>query len=421
MGALVVVPIVSRRGPLGVIEVYSPATASFDEHGASLLQALASTAATTLDNADLYRQREADVARLQTIIEQLPVALLVVDAASRAVVAKNRQAELLFGDALDGLRAGLSDDRVARHPDGRLFDPAEWPLARALETGEVTSSEVIQIQRPDGVEAFVSVNAAPVHGSDGDIVAAVAVIDDVSGDEELRRQKNQFLAAAAHDLKTPITSIRGLVQLLRRQLGRLDLPEDEMRLQHTLTGIESGTRKMTGLIDELLDISRLDIVGELSLSRRQVDIVQIARSVIDAVASNLSSHQVMLSGEEGPIVGYWDESRIDRAISNLVGNAVKYSPQGGKVEVNISTIDEGGSAYVVLSVTDQGIGIPAADQQRIFDRFQRGSNLQERVPGSGIGLSYVREIVQEHGGQVSVQSRPGEGSTFTIRLPRDAQ
>src|SRR5581483_268245 len=163
----------------------------------------------------------------------------------------------------------------------------------------------------------------PIVDASGSTVAAVSVYDDVSNEVALRRQRDHFLSAAAHDLKTPLTSIQGLVQLLQRQLGHAELPHE--RVASTLRGIESSTRKMTGLIDELLDISRLEIVGELSLNRRDIDLVDLARRIVEDQSSHGQEHTIQLQAPDQPIVGHWDEVRIERALLNLVGNAIKYS------------------------------------------------------------------------------------------------
>jgi two-component system, OmpR family, sensor histidine kinase SenX3 len=117
------------------------------------------------------------------------------------------------------------------------------------------------------------------------------------------------------------------------------------------------------------------------------------------------------------LTGSWDAGRLDRAIGNLVGNAIKYSPNGGEVRLRIRQEDVEGQPWAVLSVQDSGLGIRKEDRERIFERFQRGSNVREHIAGSGIGLSYVREIVKQQGGTISVDSVEGQGSTFTMRLP----
>jgi PAS domain S-box-containing protein len=420
VGSLVVAPIMSSSGPLGVVEVYSSKPGHLGEHEAELLTALAGAAAAILENARLYEQRSAALARLEALIQQLPVGVLVVDASSTEIALKNQQVDDLFGAAvLESINIGQDDPRRGFHVDGTPYQPTEWPISRALNQGETVTGERIEVVRPNGERAWLSVNAAPIRDEKGAIAGAVSVYDDVSADELLRRQKDQFLLAAAHDLKTPLTSIRGLAQLLQRQLQRLD-PDQPERAMSTLGGLESATRKMAALIDELLDISRLQIVGELSLSRSRVDLGQLAERVVAEHRSTAQRHTFVLEGHEDGVTGCWDEPRLERVISNLVGNAVKYCPDGGEVRVRIGAEQEGDRSWAVLSVSDQGIGIPAGDIDHIFERFRRGSNIPERLSGSGIGLGYVRQVVEQHEGAVAVQSEPGRGSTFTIRLPMEA-
>jgi signal transduction histidine kinase len=418
VGSLVVAPIISPNGPLGVVEVYSTSVAAFEQHHAELLDAMAGAAAAVLENARLYRAREQDLAQLRTIMERLPVGVLVADASSGEIILHNRLAEEQFGTSVwANFRAGRLDPRSGVHAGGEAYAAEEWPLARALLHGEVVSSERIELARADGGATTLNVSAAPITDPSGKIVAAVAVYDDVSNEVALRRQRDEFLSAAAHDLKTPLTGIRGLVQLLARQLGRTDI--SQARIANTLRGIESGTRKMTGLIDELLDISRLETVGELSLSRRAIDLVELTRRVIDDQTRYGQEHAIVVDAPVEAIIGHWDEARLERAIVNLLGNAIKYSPRASDVEVTIREAEINGEKWAVLSVTDHGIGIPASDIERIFERFTRGSNVPEKLPGSGIGLSYVHQIVVQHGGSVSVRSQPGAGSTFTLKLPRE--
>lgn len=419
VGSLVVAPIISPNGPLGVVEVYSTNVGAFGEHGAKLLAGMAGAAAAVLENARLYRAREHDLAQLRTILERLPVGVVVAEAPRGEMILKNRLAEELFGTTVwREFEAGRRDPRRATHRGGEPYRPDEWPLARALLHAEVVSSERVEMELAGGGMRTLNVSAAPILDPSGKVVAAVAVYDDVSSEVALRRQRDHFLSAAAHDLKTPLTSIRGLVQLLQRQLRQAELPQE--RIARTLRGIESGTRKMTGLIDELLDISRMEIVGELSLSRRDIDLVELARRVVEDQSTYAQQHTIALEAHSESIIGHWDEARLERAVVNLLGNAIKYSPRESAVEVTVREAEINGEKWAELSVTDHGIGIPAVDIERIFERFTRGSNVPEALAGSGIGLSYVRQIVVQHGGSVSVQSQPGAGSTFTLQLPQEA-
>jgi signal transduction histidine kinase len=237
--------------------------------------------------------------------------------------------------------------------------------------------------------------------------------------KDFDRQKDAFLSAAAHDLRTPLTSIHGLVQMLARRLSRVELPEAD-QAKDTLDAIQCGTKKMAGLIDELLDVSRLETLGTLALNRHEVDLVDVVRCVV--LEQGLLSHKspVRLTSTVEHLVGSWDRGRLERALTNVVSNALKYSPAGGDIDVTIDHDESDGQRCAIVKVADHGIGVPAADQERIFERFQRAGNVAGQLPGNGIGLSYVRDVVLQHAGAVSVHSQEGAGTTIILRLPIEA-
>jgi signal transduction histidine kinase len=234
--------------------------------------------------------------------------------------------------------------------------------------------------------------------------------------KDFDHQKDAFLSAAAHDLKTPLTSVQGLVQILVRRLSRTAFQQAEYVVE-TLEAIQSGTRKMSALIDELLDAARLEAMGTLTLNRQDVDLVDLVRDVAREQQLATHRHSLKMTSDVEHIIGSLDSGRIERAITNVVSNAVKYSPDGGDIEITIAAEDVEGRQCAVVKVGDHGIGIPAADIDRVFQRFQRGSNVAEQLPGNGIGLSYVREIVLQHGGTLTLQSQEGTGTTIGLRLP----
>ena len=223
------------------------------------------------------------------------------------------------------------------------------------------------------------------------------------------RTRDEFLSAVAHELKTPLTTIKGFTQLLERALGQGRTDPEAFRA--TLSRIDVATTRMNTAVDELLDLARIQLGAEPELERSTVDLVELISDIARDHAGASGRHSIRVEAE--PITGQWDRSRVERVIHNLLSNAVKYSPAGGEIIVRVRP--DGDAAAV--EVADHGVGIPPADLERIFVRFQRGSNVIGRIGGTGIGLTLVRQIVEQHGGTVTVESVPDQGTVFRLRLP----
>lgn len=226
--------------------------------------------------------------------------------------------------------------------------------------------------------------------------------------------RDAFLAAAAHDLRTPLTAVTGYVQMLRRHAERGGGAPLDDRQRSALDQVEATGRRMRRLVDQLVDVARLQMGQSLDLERRPTDLAALARRVAAEHQLATERHAIRVEAEQ-EVIGAWDGVRLERALDNLVGNAVKYSP-GGEIVVTTRWEDDAGDR-AILTVRDRGVGIPAVDLPHVFDRFRRATNVGG-VVGTGIGLASVRQIVEEHGGTVEVESAEGEGSTFTVRLPR---
>jgi signal transduction histidine kinase len=230
------------------------------------------------------------------------------------------------------------------------------------------------------------------------------------------RVREEFLSAAAHDLRGPLTAIKGLAQLLHRRATRTD-SEEARQLAEGLERIDVGVGKMQALIDELLDVTALQLGRPLLLKRQPTDLVALTRQLAAEQQLGAPRHQIRFEATVPELVGDWDAARLERVLANLIGNAVKYSPSGGEVVVRVAEATVGDQPGALVQVADRGVGIPAADLPRIFERFQRGSNVEGKIAGTGIGLAGGRQIVQQHGGTIEVESRENVGSTFTVRLP----
>jgi signal transduction histidine kinase len=233
---------------------------------------------------------------------------------------------------------------------------------------------------------------------------------------ELREQitaRDEFMSTVSHDLKSPLTFIKGMASLRRRKV----VPTAETGpLVDALEQIEASAGRMAGQLDELVDASRLAAGRSIDLRLERIDLVNLARRAVKQHQQTTDRHALYVSTALPELFGNWDGLRLSRVLDNLLDNAVKFSPRGGTVEVGVDTDGE----LAVLSVTDRGEGIPAADLPHIFERFRRGRNVEGRIPGTGIGLAGVQSIVELHQGTITVASEVGQGTTFTIRLPIEA-
>jgi signal transduction histidine kinase len=213
----------------------------------------------------------------------------------------------------------------------------------------------------------------------------------------------------------PLTTVRGQTQLLRRRIAR-GAPLDEARLRSGLESIDTASVRMTRLIDELADVMRLRAGQEIELRRESADLVALAQRTADEQGRLTERHTIRLVSAVPELIGFWDGPRLERVLGNLLGNAIKYSPEGGEITIRIAREGNGDTDTAILSVEDHGVGIPPGDLHLVFERFRRAENVQS-IAGSGIGLAGTRRIVELHGGTIAVTSIEGEGSTFTVRLP----
>jgi signal transduction histidine kinase len=242
--------------------------------------------------------------------------------------------------------------------------------------------------------------------------------DELSARGRAEAEKEAFLDAVAHDLGNPLTTVKGQAQLLRRRArqGRADLAT----LETGLGAIEGATDRATRLIAELTDAARLEAQRPLDLRRIAVDLVALAEASIAESQAAAAGHPLHLETDIAEVVGVWDADRLTRVLENLVANAIKYSPAGSAVVVRVGREEASDGPVAVLSIVDQGVGIPADDLPHIFERFRRGGNVAGRIAGSGLGLWGSQRIVAQHGGTIVIDSTEGQGTTVTVRLPLNA-
>ncbi|GAC1632759.1 MAG: hypothetical protein NVS4B2_17840 [Chloroflexota bacterium] len=373
------------------------------------------------DERDRLLEREQaarqELARLATertaILGQIADGIIITDASGR-ITFVNDAARMIHGVAeLDVPVDEYSETYHLLTMEGEPYPPEELPLARAVLHGETLLDAEWRIHRPDGTEVVAQGSASPVVDGDGGRLGAVLTVRDVTASHDLERHKSEFLSAAAHDLRTPLTTIKGRVQLLQRRVAAGGSTTEEVQSLHgDLNRIDASATRMMALISELLTVANMQMGIGIDLRVEPTNIVALARSVTEDLGQVVSHHVTFVSTAP-EIIGMWDPRRLTRVIANLLSNATKYSPTDGDIAVTVTRDD----ACAIITIADQGIGIPVQDLPAIFERFHRGRNAEGAVPGTGIGLATVRMIVEEHGGTIDVASQEGSGSTFTVRLP----
>ena len=372
---------------------------------------------TARESAEAERDRaEAMASERQAVLAQLAEGVILTDPHGR-VTFVNEAARRLHG--VSELGVGVEEYSAAYHLftlEGEPYPPEELPLARAVLGGETVVDARWRVRRPDGTEILAEGSAAPVVAADGTRLGSALVVRDITAQLALEKEKDEFLESAAHDLKTPITAILGSAQVLarrvREQRGNL-----EAQLT-TIATIEGAARQMNALLDEVLDLSRLRMERPLELEPEPTDLVHLVKNAVTAEQQATELHRLRVEAEEAELVGEWDARRLRRVLDNLLDNAIKYSPDGGAVSVRVGlTTDAAHRRWAVVSVSDEGLGIPANDLPHVFERFRRGSNVAGRIRGTGIGLAAARQVIEQHGGSIEFDSREGYGSTFSVRLP----
>ena len=302
------------------------------------------------------------------------------------------------------MREACEDGRV-RRLDGTALALEDLPLHRAFNAGEVVRDQfIVEVHR--GKPAYrAAATAIPLRG-DGGVVGAVVVGHDVSDEEQLERLKGQFVATAAHELKTPLAIIKGDVQCLR-QAGRTD-----ESLQHKLDRISRGVARIDHVVTELLDLSLVRL-GRLVMHREPVDLRELVERAVARAPALAPGQRIVLRGD--PVVpAFADRLRISQVVANLVSNAIRHSPDGGDVEIDVSRDAIG----AIVSVRDHGIGIARRAQARMFEPFHRPhADTPNDRGGLGLGLYLSGEFVAAHGGRMWFESAEGCGSTFSFSLP----
>lgn len=373
---------------------------------------------------DLARLAEEQAAQLKLIVDSIADGVWVADASGAIIDINQRGAELLgMFQKQDHLRAlpeygALLD---VRSPNGQPMPPEDYPLARAL-SGQSVVDDVIVRNGDTGQDTFLQISAAPVYDQRGQITGAVAVGRDITESVQLMRQKDEFLSVVSHELRTPVTAIKGYAQALERRLGqKLErytpnelFGETELKKYADQLGvIVRQTTRLQRLVHDLLDLSSLQS-DRVLINTERIDATRLVAEEVERMQVVAPTHAIRADLPAGPVWVNGDAARLEQVLTNLIENAIKYSPGADHIDVALDARPEA----VTITVQDHGIGIPASEQPELFGRFFRASNASaQHYGGLGLGLYIASEIVKRHGGQMSVSSEEGAGSAFSFTLP----
>lgn len=394
--AVIALPVRTKDRVTAVMWVGYDEVRQFEASEIDLLSTLASQTAVLVENARLFQAAEGGRRRLAAILTSTTDAVLVTDRDDRILLV-NPAAEQAFGIAAAAV-VGQRVSEVELAP--ALVQVFEEPLSESEALTE-------ELPLPDGRTLYA--NVSTILSADGERIGRVAVMRDVTHFKELDEMKSEFVATVSHDLRAPLTFMRGYTTMLP-MVGELDAKQSEY-----VEKILHGIGQMSELIDDLLDLGRIE--AGVGLERQPCHLGAILVEAIDGMRARATARGLTLRLEptEGAAVISGDAALLRQAITNLVDNAIKYTPSGGTLTVGLSVPSE---QQALICVTDTGIGIAPDDQVRLFEKFYRVKRRDTAgIQGSGLGLAIVKSIVERHGGKVWVDSELDKGSTFYIGLP----
>jgi PAS domain S-box-containing protein len=412
LGQIVGLPLTYEDELLGVIYLFRSEYA-FTQLDWQFLQGFADQAAIAVRNARLYHQLETERSRLETIIENSAHGIMILGADRRVLVINQALAAMLGIQPEAAIGRSCDEVLTLNNVQGYDLCQAEEPPTFA---GEESLRGEGEITRPGGGRLVVSMTYTPLYDEQGNVVNIVVNVHDITRFREEEEMKSTFTSIISHELKTPVALIKGYAQTLARP----DAQWDAETARQSLQIIEEEADRLEALINNLLDVSRIQ-AGGLHLDFDDVDLQALIRKVVDAYRLQTDQHQIELDfPQELPLVR-GDEERLRQVLTNLVGNAIKYSPAGGNIRIGgwlEANADVPGGQRVVLFVADEGIGIPPQELDKIFERFYRvDSTLRRSTAGTGLGLYLAKSIVEAHAGQIWARSEPNKGTTFFIALP----
>jgi signal transduction histidine kinase len=404
------IPLVARGQSVGVIYIFRSYSGSFSSNDRAILGSFANQAAIAVQNAQFYFQINQERQRMSALLDTVADGIIILSPAlkiERHNPAFQRMIQLPAEEIQDHEHGQLI--RWSNAPVGITLEEAVaggWPLtahAHLYVEGDLKIGE-------SKVKLPVGITYSPLVSPENKLLNIIATIRDITRFRQADELKSTFISIISHELKTPVALIKGYVSTLRREDARWD----RSIVKESLTVIEEEADRLGALIENMLDASRLQ-AGGLSINRTDVFLPDLVKRMVKRFQRQTSLHELILDFPVGFPVILADENRLEHVFSNLISNAIKYSPKG---EIRIS--GQVREDVVIVCVNDQGPGIAVEDIPHVFDRFYRAPDMARNTRGAGLGLFLTRSIVEAHGGQIWVNPETGKGASICFSLPRSS-
>lgn len=409
-----VIPLETKKQNMGTVLLHLPRSRSLEANQIQLLQSVIAQATIALENAFLFADVLEARDRLSTILNSVQEGILVVDMHGNVVLANQPVHEFagleeieLGGSALSGLPPAVLN--VIGFSEIQAVD-----MQRMLEHGLVLEGEKITLfagnTKPERV---LERTIIPVISRGDRTIGAMIVLRDMTEEHQIQQTRETITETLIHDLRSPLTAVRAALEILSDEAEEIGL-EDELALQALALG-QSNSQRVLRLIDSLMEIARMQS-GEIELVKQPLNLHELADQVIRNYTILANEYGVFLSNDIPSHLpdANADVEKVERVLSNLVDNALKYTPAGGKVSISAR---EGQEDELLIRVADNGPGVPAEYQEKIFERFQKVPNQESRRHGTGLGLAFCRIVAEAHGGKIWVEPNQPIGSAFLFTLP----
>ena len=409
--SLLVAPVRHQGATVGTIYLaHETDDREFTREDEETLVLFASQAATAIANARRHREEQRARADLETLIDTSPVGVAVFDAVSGSPKSFNREARRIV-DILRSPEQSTEDLLTLmtfRRADGRAISLQEYSMAELLSIGETVRSEEIVMEVPDGRSVTTLLNSTPILSEEGKVESVVVTLQDMAAVKELERLRAEFLGMVSHELRAPLTSIKGSAATV---LGSAtDFDPSVIRQYFRI--IEDQADHMHELVADLLDVARIE-TGTLSVSPEPAEVAVLVDRARNIFNSAGGSNDLVIDIEPRLPLVMADRRRIVQVLGNLLSNAARHSPESSSISVTVVRED----VHVAVSVADGGRGIPAGSLPNLFRKFSR-TQPEEQGGDTGLGLAICKGIVEAHGGRIWAESDgPGLGSRFTFTLP----